>query len=138
MQVAVVHDPQLPYVTVYTNGVLAAIGSISIPFSSLVDSHDYLGRSGYNSDPYLSGTIKEFRVYSGDMSAVQVAADYAAGPDNVDTNIAWLTNITLTATSPVYPGQTCCSDGYGQLPKCAGRQRGFRQSQFAIRQHQRA
>ena len=106
MQVVVVYDPQLPFATVYTNGVLAAIGSINIPFSSLVDSHDYLGRSGYNGDPYLSGTISEFRVYSGDMSAVQAAADYAAGPDNVDTNIAWLTNITLTVTSPVYPGQT--------------------------------
>ncbi|HWY31356.1 MAG TPA: LamG-like jellyroll fold domain-containing protein, partial [Candidatus Acidoferrum sp.] len=106
LYVAVVYDPQLPYATIYTNGMLAAIGSINIPFSSLVDSHDYLGRSGYNGDPYLAGTIGEFRVWSGDMGAVQVAADYAAGPDNVDTNIIWLTNITLTVTSPIKLGQT--------------------------------
>jgi hypothetical protein len=106
MQMVVVYDPQLPYATVYTNGVLAAIGSINIPFSSLVDSHDYLGRSAYNGDPYLSGAIREFRVYTGDLSAVQVAADYAAGPGNVDTNFIWLTNIALTVTSPVKPGQT--------------------------------
>jgi len=106
MQVVAVYDPQLPYATVYTNGVLAAIGTINIPFSTLVDSHDYLGRSGYNTDSYLSGTISEFRVYNGDMGAVQVAADYASGPDNVDTNFAWLTNITLTVTSPDYSGQT--------------------------------
>jgi hypothetical protein len=105
LQVAVVYDPQLPYAAVYTNGVLAAIGSISIPFSSLVDSHDYLGRSGYNSDPYLSGSIREFRVYTGDMGAAQVATDYAAGPGYVDTNFAWLTNIALTVASPVKLGQ---------------------------------
>ena len=106
MQVAVVYDPQLPYATVYTNGMLAAIGSISIPFSSLVDSHDYLGRSGYGSDPYLSGTVREFRVYTGDMGPVQVATDYATGPGYVDTNFAWLTNIVLTVASPVKLGQT--------------------------------
>ena len=105
IQVVVVYDPLLPYAAVYTNGALAAIGSINIPFSSLVDSHNYLGRSGYATDPYLSGTISEFRVYSGDMSAVQAAADYLAGPDNIDTNLARLTNITLTMPSPVFPGQ---------------------------------
>jgi hypothetical protein len=105
MQVVVVYDPQLAYATIYTNGVLAVIGSINIPFSSFIDSHDYLGRSGYNNDPYLSGTIKEFRVYTGDMTATEVAADYAAGSANVDTNIASLTNIVLTIASPEFLGQ---------------------------------
>jgi hypothetical protein len=77
------------------------MASINIPFSSLQDDHDYLGRSGYNSDPYLSGTIQEFRLYSGDMSAAQVAADYLAGPDNLDTNFTLLTGISLSL-----PGQT--------------------------------
>ncbi len=106
MQMAVIYDPQLPCATVYTNGALAAIGSINIPFSSLVDSHDFLGRSGYDSNPYLSGSIREFRVYTGDMGAVQAAADYAAGPGYVDTNFAWLTNIALAVTSPVKVGQS--------------------------------
>jgi hypothetical protein len=106
VQVVVVYDPQLPYATVYTNGVLAAIGSLNLPFSSLVDAHDYLGRSGYNTDPYLSGSLREFRVYTGDMGAVQVAADYAAGPGFVDTHFAGLTNLDLAVASPVKVGQT--------------------------------
>jgi hypothetical protein len=80
IHVVVVYDPQMPAAAVYTNGVLAASGALNIPFSALVDSHDYLGRSGYNGDPYLTATISEFRVYGGDMSATQVAADYAVGP----------------------------------------------------------
>jgi len=81
VHLVVVYDPQVPYATIYTNGVLAVSGAINIPFSTLVDSHDYLGRSGYNGDPYLMATISEFRIYSGDMSAEQVAADYAVGTD---------------------------------------------------------
>jgi hypothetical protein len=106
MQLVVVYDPQLPFAAIYTNGVAAAIGSIGIPFSSLMDTHDYLGRSGYTNDPFLTGTISEFRVYTGDLGAAQVAADDAAGPDNIDTNLPALTNITLAVTSPIYPGQT--------------------------------
>ena len=106
MQVVAVYDPQLTCANIYTNGALAAIGSINIPFSSLVDAHDYLGRSGYSGDPYLSGSIREFRVYSGDMGAVQVALDYAAGPGYVDTNFAGLTNLALSVASPVKVGQT--------------------------------
>ena len=56
--------------------------------------------------PILSGSISEFRVYSGDMGASQVAADYAAGPDNIDTNLPALTNIALSVISPIYLGQT--------------------------------
>jgi hypothetical protein len=78
--VAVVYDPQLGYAAVYTNGILAASGAINIPFTSLVDAHDYIGKSGYNADPYLTATVSEFRVYRGDLSPAQVAEDYAAGP----------------------------------------------------------
>jgi hypothetical protein len=86
VQVVVVYDPQLSSATIYTNGVLAAIGTINIPLASLVDAHDYLGRSGYNGDPFLNGVIQECRIYSGDMNAAQVAADYAAGPNVIPDN----------------------------------------------------
>ena len=105
IHVVVVYDPQLPYTIVYTNGVTAGMASINIPFSSLQDDHNYLGRSGYNNDPYLSGTIQEFRVYSGDMNAAQAAADYLAGPDNVDTNFNLLTGISLNLPVQTTIGQ---------------------------------
>ena len=81
MHMVVVYDPQVPVATVYTNGILAASGPTDIPFSELVDSHDYIGRSGYSTDPYLMATVSEFRIYNGDMTAAQAAADYALGPE---------------------------------------------------------
>ena len=81
MHIVVVYDPQVPAATIYTNGVLAASGPTDIPISELMDSHDYIGRSGYSTDPYLMATVSEFRVYSGDMTAAQAAADYALGPE---------------------------------------------------------
>jgi hypothetical protein len=86
MQVVVTYDPQMSYAAVYTNGILMGSSSINYPFSSLVDAHDYLGKSGYRGDPYLTGTLSEVRIYSGIMTADQVAADYLAGPDII-TNI---------------------------------------------------
>lgn len=86
LHVVVTYDPQMSFAAVYTNGILEGDSSINYPFSSLVDAHNYLGKSGYLGDPYLTGTLSEFRVYSGVMSAAQIAADYLAGPD-VLTNV---------------------------------------------------
>lgn len=87
LHAVVTYDPQMSFAAVYTNGVLLGNASISYPFSSLVDAHNYLGKSGYRGDPYLAGTLSEFRVYSGVLSVAQIAANYRAGPDTI-TNIS--------------------------------------------------
>jgi len=91
LHVVVTYDPQISYAAVYTNGVLQGNASISYPFSSLVDVHNYLGKSGYRGDPYLTGMLSEFRVYSGVLSQAQIIANYRAGPDT-------LTNLTSLPT----------------------------------------
>lgn len=45
-------------------------------------SHNYLGKSQW-SDPYLDGSIDEFRVYTVALSAAEVAATYALGPNEL-------------------------------------------------------
>jgi hypothetical protein len=93
LHIVVNYDPQLSFAAVYTNGILEGNAPISYPFSSLVDAHNYLGKSGYRGDPYLSGTLLEFRIYSGILSAAQIAADYLAGPDTI-TNIGSMPGTT--------------------------------------------
>jgi len=47
--------------------------------------NDWLGRSQFN-DPSFTGSIDEFRIYNGPLTALQVALDSAAGPDSLGTN----------------------------------------------------
>jgi hypothetical protein len=83
-QVAVVYDPPNNLQSVYTNGVL--MGSASLGgklLSGVRDRHCWLGKSLYAGDAGLAATIDEFRIYAGAMSASQLSADFAAGPDRV-------------------------------------------------------
>ena len=70
------------YLALYTNGVLAGTFSgLAYPMSSIHDNYSWINRSLYPTDPYVDNTINEFRIYSGAMSAQQVSANDAAGPD---------------------------------------------------------
>jgi hypothetical protein len=44
--------------------------------------NDWLGRSQYN-DPMFNGSIDEFRIWDGQLSALQVAINAASGPDKI-------------------------------------------------------
>ncbi len=45
----------------------------------------WLGRSAFGTDGVFNGTMDEFRIYNNALSANQVAADFAAGPNTVLT-----------------------------------------------------
>jgi len=81
--VAVLDPIQQQLGAVYTNGVLMG----SAPFTKLLtavnDVHNFVGRSLYTGDAFLNGTVDEFRIYYGALSASQIAANFAAGPDVV-------------------------------------------------------
>jgi hypothetical protein len=82
--IAVVYDPPTDTQLLYTNGVLVGSGGLSGKvLSGVNDVHNWLGKSLYQADPGLTGEIDEFRVYAGALTAAQVAASYAAGPDVV-------------------------------------------------------
>jgi hypothetical protein len=97
VHVVCVYHPYAGYIAFYTNGVLAAINNnVSNPLASTLGSDplNYLGQSLYGSDPFLNASIDEFRVYSGPLTAAQIAADYALGPNQL---IGTSTMVSLTA-----------------------------------------
>jgi len=98
VHVVIVYHPYAGYVSLYTNGVLAAINNnVGNPLAATLaaDPLNYLGLSLYASDPFLSASIDEFRIYSGPLTAGQIAADYALGPNQL---IGTSMNVTLSAS----------------------------------------
>jgi hypothetical protein len=80
--VAVTIDADNQIATLYMNGMPAAIiFNYSFTPSSLgATGNNYLGKSQY-ADPYFTGSIDEFRIYNRALSASDIAASYAGGPD---------------------------------------------------------
>jgi hypothetical protein len=66
---------------IFINGKFNASGGAPHPLSDLQDALNYLGRSGYNGDPPYKGSFDEFRIYSGALTAVEVASNYISGPN---------------------------------------------------------
>ena len=61
-------------VSLYINGALAGSGTIALNPADLgTTTLNYLGKSQFN-DPYLNGSLDDFRIYSQTMSASQVTA----------------------------------------------------------------
>ncbi|HMP84739.1 MAG TPA: hypothetical protein PKA41_18760, partial [Verrucomicrobiota bacterium] len=89
----------------YLNGIQVGItNNITLRPSSLGNtSNNWLGRSQYDNDAYLNSTFDEFRIYSVALSASEIAATYALGPNNVLSNespgmeiVSNPTSLTLT------------------------------------------
>jgi hypothetical protein len=80
LHVACVLDPASGFMGIYTNGVLAGSRKDLTSLSSVDTNLFFLGRSLFASDAPLNGSIGEFRIYNGALSAAQVAASYILGP----------------------------------------------------------
>ncbi|MGA9779505.1 MAG: LamG-like jellyroll fold domain-containing protein [Verrucomicrobiia bacterium] len=102
LQVVGVFSPDTGNEVLYTNGVLAvrvsmfnalmdpvayadpAFNSKSVLAYQLgADANNYLGESLYGTDPGFNGSIDEFRIYNGPLTASQIAADNALGPNQL-------------------------------------------------------
>lgn len=98
LHLVAVYHPEAGYLSIYTNGVLAAINSsidITLPEAlSTGNPLNYIGRSLWSADPYLPAWIDEFRIYSGPMTAGHIKANNALGPNQF---IGTSTNVALTA-----------------------------------------
>jgi hypothetical protein len=114
VQVVVVYHPLAGSETIYVNGVFVANNTTL--FNNLVDPVayagptfngqsvvnqtlgtdplNYIGKSLYNSDPTLNGSIDEFRIYDGPLTPAQIKADSALGPNQF---IGTSTNVSLSA-----------------------------------------
>lgn len=82
LHVVAVVNPPAGYIAIYTNGVLAGINTgETMPLSGVSSALNYIGRSLYNGDSYLSANIDEFRIYNGVMSPFDVKATQVLGPN---------------------------------------------------------
>ncbi len=116
VHIVAVYHPFAGYTMLYTNGVLAAtspaiFNNLTDPVAFAgpwfngqsvlsdtlgADPINYIGESLYGTDPTLNGSIDEFRIYDGPLTAAQIKADDALGPDQL---IGTATNVSLTITA---------------------------------------
>lgn len=114
LQVVAVYSPDTGNEAFYTNGVLAARNSMFnammdpvgyrcpafnsqsvLTYQLGADPNNYLGHSLYATDPGLLGSIDECRIYNGPLTAAQVAADYALGPNTL-RGTSTIVSLTVT------------------------------------------
>ena len=74
----------------YSNSVNVVTGPASVALRTIPDVNNWLGRSQWN-DAMFQGKFNEFRIWEGALSADQVAASQAAGPNSlpVASAIPW-------------------------------------------------
>lgn len=105
IHIAITYSYSANLTRIYTNGTLVATrpGTAPKPLSDMAnrDVNVWLGRSQFV-DPFWAGKYNEFRIYTGSMSPQQVAASYAAGPDNLPSAEApKITSITRNANGSI-------------------------------------
>ena len=82
----------------YYNGTVVKSGSLHgalEPLNTIVDDFGLIGRSLYDADATLLGSVNEFRVYNGVLTKAQVVLNDAAGPDNYVTDPGALLSLDL-------------------------------------------
>jgi hypothetical protein len=83
--VAVTSDSAAGVTRLYVNGTQVAQQSTTLTPASLgTTSNNWLGRSLYTADPFLKGSISEFRIYRTALSPSRIAVNSSAGPDDVE------------------------------------------------------
>jgi len=96
VHLAAVYHPLAGYIALYLDGTLSAINTnVTIPLANVSDALGFIGQSIYQADPYLLGSIDEFRVYHGPLTSRQIAVNAAAGPNNIVTDPGALQSVSL-------------------------------------------
>jgi hypothetical protein len=102
-----VYHPYAGYMALYINGILGGINTnFTTPLSVVSNTLCYLGKSLYNNDPYLNGSIDEFRIYDGVLTQDKIAINAAAGPDQIIGAPGPLQSVTLVTGNQVVVGVT--------------------------------
>jgi hypothetical protein len=81
VHVVLVLDPVGGSVALFVDGAQVGSAATTAALSGLRDGDNWLGRSHLTSDPNLDGTLDELRIYSAALTAEQIEASHAAGPD---------------------------------------------------------
>lgn len=80
-QVVLVVDSAAQQLKVYVDGESAGEQAFTGSLAGLDDVNCWLGRSQFDADPELTGTLHDFRVYGAALTAPQIAASFMSGPD---------------------------------------------------------
>lgn len=80
--VAVAYDYTGNSARLYRDAVEVRSGPAAVPLHLINDVNNWLGRAQWG-DPMFQGKYDEFRIWEGALSAEQVAANFAAGPNTV-------------------------------------------------------
>jgi hypothetical protein len=91
---------------VYLNGVLVGTSDTFTNSPAIVGAttNDWLGRSQFSGDPYASASFNEFRIYSGTLNPLEVAANYQNGANTYPASYGSVTSIQLQVSSPLVAG----------------------------------
>jgi hypothetical protein len=79
--VAVVVDDENDLLSLYLDGAPAGSVAFNAQLSQLSDVNNWLGRSQFTADPELDASLDEFRIYRAALTATQIGASFAAGPN---------------------------------------------------------
>lgn len=80
--ITAVVDSNADQISLYVDGQIIADGAYEGEVSEIDDVNNWLGRSQYTADPFFPGSYQELRVYHRALSACQVSALTARGPNN--------------------------------------------------------
>jgi hypothetical protein len=91
--------------SMYLDGNFVGSGNFVTPLSAITnDVNCWLGRSQWP-DPFYGGSFNEFRMHSTQLSALEVLASRAAGPNAINYSPENPTSITLNVSSNMNSGQ---------------------------------
>lgn len=87
VHVTVVVDPPNNNMYYYNGTTLMSTVHVLVPsLSGLIDTYGLIGRSLFDVDPTLTGSINEFRIYSGVLPVSTLALNDASGPGSILAN----------------------------------------------------
>jgi len=93
----------------YYNGIIvvSTLHGTPSPISQMNDTYNLIGRSLYDVDPTLTGTIHEFRIYQGVLTPSAVALNDASGSSNYITSPGTLVSLNFSSSAnPLVVNQT--------------------------------
>ena len=83
VHITAVFNPPAGYVAIYLNGVLAGANyNVTIPMSGVQAVRNIIGADNWP-DPGMQGSIDEFRIYNGALTANEIAATQVLGPNQL-------------------------------------------------------
>jgi hypothetical protein len=121
VHIALVANPYAGRLEIYINGALAAVNAnLTIPLSSINATLNYIGKSLYDVDAYLNGSVDEFRIYNGVLTQSRIAVNSAAGPNTLVADPGALQAVRLGVTTDMPVGVTQQVTVTGDFANVAG------------------